>query len=159
MKKFKAAAILTIALSFASLFSIGCGGNALSSLGNPPVVSAQQSYSDASLNGAYSFNESGSTGTQFHDGSGTLQFDGNGNLTGTLTEYYVGSSPCQFSVTGTYSVSSSASGTASLTTTSANPGCIGSSGTVNIQVAQQGQSLVYAETDGQRLATGNALKQ
>lgn len=159
MKKFKTVAILTTALSSASLFSIGCGGNALNSLGNPPVVSAQQSYSTASLSGAYSFNESGSKGTEFHDGSGTLQFDGKGNVTGTLMEYYVGSSPCQFSLAGTYSVSSSASGTGNLTTTSTDSGCIGTSGTVDIQVAQQGQSLVYAESDGQRLEAGNALKQ
>ncbi len=162
MKRFRFPEILILALFSPLLFSTGCADNAINSLGNPPVVSAQQTYSNASLSGTYSFSETGVTGAEPHDGSGTLQFDGNGNVTGTITDYYIGSTPCQFSIVGTYSVSSSASGTASLTTTtttSTGQNCVGSTGTVNLQVGQQGQSLVYAETDGQRLTSGTALKQ
>lgn len=159
-QKIRPVAILAIAgLFFPVVFSAGCGGNALSSLGNPPPVSAQQNYSNASLKGAYSINEIGSTNGQLHDGSGSLQFDGNGNLTGTITDYYVGSSACLFSIVGTYSISTTASGTASTTNSSTDPNCAGSTSTVNLQLAQQGQSLVFAETDGLRLDTGSALKQ
>ncbi len=155
MKNFRPAAILALAvLCSPLLLSTGCGANGIDS-----VVSAQQSYSNASLTGTYSFNEVGSTNGLWHDGNGTLQFDGNGNVKGTMTNYYVGANPCQFSIAGTYTLSSSASGTASLTTTSTNSNCVGSAGTVNLQAAQQGQSLAFAETDGQRLDTGTALKQ
>jgi len=155
----KSAATLALVSLLALQLAAGCGGSAISSMANPPAVSAQQSYSNASLSGVYSLNESGTTGGQLHDGSGTLQFDGNGTLTGSLTYYYVGGSPCQFSITGTYSVTSSASGTANLATTTTNPACTGETGTVSIQVAQQGQSVVFAESDGLRIDSGIALKQ
>jgi hypothetical protein len=143
------------ALFICALLVLGCAG----SLSDPSTVSAQQTYSNASLTGAYSFNETGSNGTVTHDGSGTLQFDGNGHLTGAITDYYIGSSSCQFSITGTYTVAGSATGTASITTTSTDPSCIGASGTESLGLGQQGQSLVFAESEGQRLDTGTALKQ
>ncbi len=159
-RKFCPLAISILAgLSTFILLLTGCANLGPGALTDPPPVSAGQIYSNASLTGTYSVNETGSTGSQFHDGSGTLHFDGNGNLTGALTEYYVGSTPCQFSIVGTYSLASSASGTSSLTTSSTDPNCVGSTGTVNIQAAEQGQSFVYAETDGQRLDSGTALKQ
>ncbi|MEO6829695.1 MAG: hypothetical protein ABI164_07770 [Acidobacteriaceae bacterium] len=158
-KSFAAAAILVAAISLSLLFATGCGANALNSLGNPPVVSAQQNYSSASLSGTYSFNEEGFNGVIRHDGSGTLQFDGSGNVAGTITDYYIGSNSCQFTIAGTYSIASSAKGTAALTTTSTDSNCIGSTGTINLQLGQQGQSFVFAESDGLRLDTGTALRQ
>ncbi len=158
--KFCPSPILIVATFGTSLLLLtGCANIGLGALSNPPSVSAGQIYSNASLTGVYSINETGSTGSQSHDGSGTLQFDGNGNFTGTITEYCVGSSACQYSIVGTYSLSSSASGTGSLTTTSTDPSCVGSTGTVNLQAAEQGQSFVFAETDGQRLDSGTGLKQ
>ena len=155
----KSAATLALVSLLALQLAAGCGGSAISSMANPPAVSAQQSYSNASLSGVYSLSESGVIGSQMHNGTGTLQFDGNGTLTGSLTDYYAGGSPCQFSITGTYSVTSSASGTASVTTTTTNPACSGNTGAVSIEVAQQGQSMVFAENDGLRIDNGIALKQ
>ena len=155
----KSAATLALVSLLALQLAAGCGGSAISSMANPPAVSAQQSYSNASLSGVYSLSETGTNAGQMHEGTGTLQFNGNGTLTGTLTDYYVGGSPCQFSITGTYSVNSSASGTANVTTATTNSACTGDSGAVSIQVAQQGQSMVFAENDGLRIDSGIALKQ
>ncbi len=157
MTNYRIPATLAIAALSACLLLVGgCTGSAL---GNSSVVSAQQNYSTASLAGAYSVNESGSEKGVLHDGSGTLQLDGNGNLAGTITDYYEGGTPCRFSFAGSYTVSSTAGGTASLTATPTTPDCSGRSGSISLQVGQQGQSFVFAERDGLRIDTGTALKQ
>ena len=157
-----AAAFLTL-LSACSLlpFTAGCGGAGSGSLGDPTPVLAQSAYATASLSGTYSVNELGVTGTEQHDGAGTLTFDGNGHYTGTVTDYYIGSSACKFTITGTYTVSSDGSGTANSTSKAVDPstGCTDTTGTFNLGLAQQGQSMVFAEMDGERLDTGTAVKQ
>lgn len=160
MKMFRSQVILSLAaLCSPLLLATGCAGGGASAFTNPPVVSAQQTYTTATLIGTYSVKESGSNGTQLHDGTGSLHLDGNGNVTGTLTDYYIGGSPCQFALTGTYTVSSSASGTGTFSSTTTNSACTGNAGTFTLQVGQQGQAFVFAENDGQRLSSGTALKQ
>ena len=162
-KRLQSAAALVAVLAACSLlpFTVGCGGAAGGSLGNPPGVLAQTTYSAGSLSGTYSVEEFGVTSTEQHDGTGTLTFDGNGKYTGTVTDYYVGSPACHFTVAGTYTISSNASGTSSSTSTPTDPGsgCTGTTGTFSLQVAQQGQTLVFAETDGRSLDTGTIVKQ
>lgn len=157
-----AVVLLTILAAFSLLpFTAGCGGATSGSLGDPSPVFAQSAYTTSSLSGTYSVNEFGITDTLQHDGTGTLTFDGNGNYTGTVTDYYVSSTACKYTIAGTYTISNDASGTANSTSTPADPesGCTGSVGTFSLQLAQQGQSMVFAETDGQRLDTGTAVKQ
>lgn len=150
----------TVVLFSPLLFLGGCGGNALSSLTNPPPVSAQQAYSNSSLAGTYSFVHNGTDGNgQAFNGTGAVQFDGAGNMTGAYTDYYRGGLTCQYSVSGTYSLSTSASGTANLTATTTSNGCSGTTGTIAIQAAQQGQSVLFAQNDGVSLDSGIAVKQ
>jgi hypothetical protein len=142
------------------LLTAGCGGNAITSLGNPAPVNAQQVYSTSSLVGSYALAHSGvdDNGQPF-DGAGVLQLDGSGNVVGSFTDYYIGGLACKFNVTGTYSVSSGGSGTGNFTATSDTSTCADESGTITIQAAQQGQAFQFARTDGKGLATGTALKQ
>lgn len=162
-KRIRAGVALLTALAACSLLPLttGCGLAGSGSLGNPTSVLAQTTYATASLSGTYSVNEFGITGTEQHDGTGTLSFDGNGHYTGTVTDYYIGSAACKFTITGTYTVSNDGSGTANTTSTALDPGagCSGTTGTFNLMLAQQGQTVVFAETDGQRLDTGTVVKQ
>jgi|GEM_PF-4189748 len=162
-KQIRSAAALLTVLAACSLlpFTAGCGLAGSGSLGNPPSVLAQSDYSTGSLSGTYSLNEFGVTGAVQHDGTGTLTFDGNGKYTGTVTDYYVGSPACQFTIAGTYTISNDASGTSNSTSTPTDPGagCTGATGTFNLRLAQQGQTVVFAETDGQRLDMGTVVKQ
>jgi hypothetical protein len=116
------------------------------------------------LSGTYSFSIFGfiPASSTLLSGQGTAQLDGNGNVTAmSFTDYYTSGSPCQFTGKGTYSVTSSASGTTSVTVTSAN--CPGSAPTAPLtfvlQAAQQGASFLLTENDGGELATVTALKQ
>jgi len=122
------------ALYAVTLGNMGCsaGGNGLL---NPPSVHAQDRatdqadlspryhrYSNSSLNGTYTLTMSaGEAGNIVTPVSflGSVTFDGKGNITaGTITEaatpHYGSTATCPVSVTGTYSLSANATGTASL---------------------------------------------
>ena len=142
---------------------------------NPPPVSAQTTYSNASLSGTYSISTGippgTGGGTVLIPTVGTLQFDGNGNITGGSIQYLVpGLAPSQtrqYSIAGTYSVSSSASGTATLTFKftggNTNQGFLpfipSTPLTFTLQAAQQGASVVLAENDAVASFSIVALKQ
>ncbi len=159
---------------------VACSASNSSSnpLNNPPPVNAQTTYSNAALSGTYSI----STGINSETGTaccgetvipiaGTLQFDGNGNITGGSIQYPVpglaASQTRQYSVKGTYSVSSSASGTAVLafTFTGGNtdqqyvPFLPTTPFSFTLQAAQQGASVILAESDGLQYISVIALKQ
>ena len=148
---------------------VGCSSGSNSSsnpITNPPPVSGQTMYSNAALSGTYSISMSLPPGTATGSGStvipiaGTMQFDGNGNITGGSIQYPVpglaADQTRQYSMKGTYSVSSSASGTATLTFTQTGgntdqqyvPFIPTTPFAFTLQAAQQGASAILAESDG-----------
>lgn len=137
-----------------------CGGG-----GGGSTVSAQSpAYSNASLNGTYALSVIGdwSQGQAFN-GIGTVVFNGSGTITGgSLNELVFTSGPsCVGTLAGTYSVSSSGSGTAQITVTVNSP-CTGAwegSTTFNIEVSQSGASVLLASTLPAPAFTATALKQ
>ena len=145
--RFSAKCALICALGV--LTGCGSGGNSISSITNPPPVKAQTVYTNASIIGTYAVTASGTVVI------GTIKADGNGNITsGTITDVYgttsSGDTPnCSLSVTGTYSVQSDGSGTATLQispgqtnpcTGSTFPGAVMNSQFL-IEVSQEGASL------------------
>ncbi len=178
------ATLLRSAVLCSPLVLLSCGGANSSSnsnpITNPPPVSGQTTYSNAALSGTYSIstgiysgasNGSGETGVIAI--AGTMQFDGNGNITAGTFQYPVPGQPANnpriYTLKGTYSVSSSASGTATLTFTQTSgntiPGLVplipsGTAYTFNLQAAQQGAAVILAESDGlQYIDSIIALKQ
>ncbi len=161
------------------LAACSASNNSSNPLNNPPPVNAQTTYSNAALSGTYSI----STGINSETGTaccgetvipiaGTLQFDGNGNITAGTFQYPVPGQPANnprvYSLKGTYSISSSASGTATLIFTqlsgNTNQSYVpfiptGSSFSFTLQAAQQGASVILAESDGLQYISVIALKQ
>lgn len=138
---------------------ISCGGGGQSS------VSAQSpNYSNASLNGSYAFSVVGDWAQgQGFNGIGTIVFNGAGAVTGgSLTELVFTSGPsCTGTLAGTYSVSSSGSGTAQITVSLSSP-CTGAwdgSASFNIEVAQSGASVLLGSASPSPAFTATALKQ
>jgi hypothetical protein len=143
------------------------------------IVSAQTTYSNSSLSGTYSvtlvntFGEEGEVyqgnGTVGYTGVGTIQLNGAGAITGgTLNLYISGDpapppasapAPCPFSVTGTYSVQSTALGTATLNLSSSASGCVTSENwQLAFAAADGGEAIQFVRTDGE-LTSGSAIKQ
>ncbi len=132
------------ALSLSLLYLTNCSGGSSNSANSPPTtVLAQQAYSNSSLSGTYAT-------TMFYDQSagtiGTIQFDGNGNISGgtvTSNPPVNGTSTCQYSLKGSYSLQSTGVGMASLTITPSASSCRSAS-TIPYTIAagQQGQSLM-----------------
>lgn len=170
--------ILGVAALGSCLLLAGCGSNSSggpTSIVNPPPVQAQTSYSNASLNGTYSFSEFGqyvpnSTPVKgypaYFSGIGILQLDGNGNITsGSVTQYIINSGPnestCVYTLSGSYTLPNSASGTASITETPAASGTCGTAASIpfTLEASGQGASLALAESDGISIVTGTAIKQ
>lgn len=161
--KFAAALAATIGLALLT----SCGSSGGTSI-IPPVI-AQSGYSNASITGTYSlslaspFNPAGGDG--FAEGIGSFVADGAGNITsGTLMEHFAGSEVCSWTFTGTYSLQSNASGTASIiekpTVVSGTSSC-GANQTLPfwISAGQQGASFLLGESDGNSLLSGSAIKQ
>lgn len=138
---------------------------AYSSSDGPVSVSAQPSaYSDASLDGTYAFSVLGDwTLGQAFNGIGKVLFDGSGNITGgSITELVFTSGPtCTGTLSGTYALSQSGSGTAQITTTLLQPCDQAWQGPVsfNIEVSQGGASALIASVAPAPAFTGTLLKQ
>ncbi len=96
---------------------------------------------------------------------GSFVADGNGNITsGALTQYGLNddlSGNCTDTLTGTYSIQSDATGTATLTLSPSGTNGCASVGAIPfaVQAAQQGDTLLVAESDGTGLLIGQAAKQ
>jgi hypothetical protein len=159
MNKLALSLFLCTALAFTGCSSSGSGsGNVI----DPPPVQAA-TYSTASITGTYGVNFFAANAKNVYTSIGTMVADGAGKITaGALTEY-AGGTPCTVSFTGTYTLTSDASGTASLITTpSGTAGCAApTTGTLTLalQAGQQGQTLLFNESDGVALATGTAVRQ
>jgi len=122
------------------------------------------SYSAASVSGRYAFSWTGGIPSgQFIDvvsATGTLQMDGKGTITsGTLQEFSSAGTSCGSSITGQYTVSTSGQGSAVVSISPITPGCPTGSASFEIEVTQQGSSLVFAETDNSGWIAGTAIRQ
>jgi hypothetical protein len=156
----------------ASLFLAltGCSGSGsgTGSMSIIPPVMAQTGYSNASLSGTYSmswWNFGGQTDSNnpvYYSAIGTLQFNGNGTINGgSITLANPGNSPCVESVTGTYSLDSTALGTATLnlTSTSTAPGCSPTdTWQISLAAGGGGTGIQMMRSIGS-LASGSAIKQ
>lgn len=146
----------------------GCSGSG-SGTGStsiiPPVM-AQTGYSNASLNGTYSMswwsfyggNDPNNGG--YYSAVGTIQFDGNGNINGgTITLSNPGNFTCAESVSGTYSLQSTALGSATINFASTTKGCSPSDmWQVSLAAGGNGSGIQMARTN-QEIASGSAIKQ
>ncbi len=120
-----------------------------------PPVFAQTIYSNSSLSGTYSaswwmFNSAEQI-TSYYDALGVLKFDGAGNITsGRISIYNTDPTfPCKFNVTGTYSIDSTATGSASLTLVPiATSSCkTGDTWKLDIAAADGGAAIQMMRTD------------
>lgn len=156
-------------MSFSLTLLSSCSAGSPSNMVTPPPVQAQTSYSNTSLSGTYSFALFDSGGVLMIQGSsspfdviGSLQFNGTGNITGASLTVGGAGSTCTYSGTGTYSVQSTALGTATLSVnqTSTVNACQ-NSGTFNfnIAVAQQGNSVQFTSGTPGVPVYGSAVKQ
>lgn len=132
----------------------------------PPVM-AQTGYSTASLSGTYSLVWT-NTGSQesgnlngFYSGVGTMQLNGSGNVTSaTLTLYNEGvAAPCVYTATGTYSLQSTALGSATLNLSSSTKGCTTTATwQIALAAANSGSVIQMSRSDGS-VSSGTASKQ
>ena len=157
MKKlFLLCAISSLLLSFS-----GCSSG--SSTGMQTVL-AQTGYSNASLSGTYSVqmvSPYSNSGVGFYNGIGTIQFNGSGSITtGTLNVYFAGhTAPCVYGATGTYSLQSTALGTAALNLSTSTAGCaVTVTYQLSLAAANSGLGIQFASTDGNIIA-GSAVNQ
>ena len=108
-----------------------------------------------SLSGLYGFALTGgesSAGRSFlYSNSGQLSADGNGNLTAASVANF-GGTFSNISGTGTYSLSSNCQGTAAITTQAGTSNYI-------IAVVQDGQQVLFLETDTSTTVSGSAQPQ
>ena len=168
MKKYlKALALLP---AFATLIACSSGnGSASTSSSSSSTVYAQTTYSTASLSGTYSVNwlnvsnsDSSNLGG-YYTGIGTLKFDGAGNVTGSLNVYAANPTMCAYTITGTYSLQSTALGTATFKLDTSTSGCT-SKPTLQVALAagNGGAEVKMARTPDSgviSIAIGSAVKQ
>ena len=135
--------LMLIALS---LLPLACGGNG--------TAAAQGGFSLASIHGSYAgifegkINVNGAL-LEFL-GTGIFTADGKGNFTGTET-YTVVTTPCQATVSGTYTVNPDGSGTNSATFTTTSPGCSSGTYTQSLAIGQSGQLVLLSNTNGDQV--------
>ena len=111
-----------LALCFASSLLVALSACSAGSSSSNQTVSAQTTYSTSSATGTYSIEymctycDTTGTGNSYDSGVGTLQLNGSGAITGGTLNIYnsYATTPCVYSVTGTYSIQSTTLGTASL---------------------------------------------
>ena len=147
-------------LFFAALLMTACGGGSANGLVAPPVVIAQSSFSDATLDGTYVFSTNSGI-------VGSLIFNGAGFITGgSLVGYtLVGSGPLlqcgPISVVSgsTYSVSTTGALQVSLTYNFSPPNTCGAQNNMIGLVQQNGQGFVFVGGGASAYWEGTALKQ
>ena len=111
LKKLIAVSGLSL-VSLAALIACGSGGISVPTL---PVVHAAPGTSNSTLQGAYIFSFSGFERGDYLVAVGTINFDGNGKITGgSQTRTEQGGFEHTFSLSGTYAVNSDGTGTISM---------------------------------------------
>lgn len=154
---------LVVILATAVLALNGCSGGAGISY-TPPTVLAQTTYSVASLNGTYSVqlvSPFSTSGAAFYSGVGTLQLNGTGTVSGGTIDVYFSASttPCVYSPSGTYSLQSTALGTASISLTSSTSGCATTeTWKMALAAGNSGTNFQFSSIDG-NVISGTAVKQ
>jgi hypothetical protein len=156
----------------AALALAACGGGSSGgSVINPQPVQAQSTFSASSLSGTYAISFIGasvSSGSiaELDNGIGTIQLDGGGNIVGGSIVGYGSGGTCTFSLSGTYAVQPTGSGSLSLTVSpsasSATSCGTGGSGALAIELGQSGASFTFAESDyavSGSIQEGTAVKQ
>jgi hypothetical protein len=155
---------LILFLVFASTFVLLTSCSSGTSPMAPPPVLAQTGYTNASLNGTYSVSLTSSfvpSGLPFFSGIGSIQLNGAGSVIGgTINIYFsAATAPCVYSSTGTYSLQSTALGTATLNLTSSTKNCApADTWQLALAAADGGVAVQFVRTDGSVLS-GSAVKQ
>ncbi len=135
-----------LAAALGALFiSLAVNGNAATRSG----------FSSASLKGSYAGKFSGNIDAggdllPFH-GIGIFVSDGKGNLSGHET-YTVDTTPCEASISGTYTINADGSGTNAVTFTTSSPGCTSGSYTQGLAIAQRGKEILLSNTNGDQVS-------
>jgi hypothetical protein len=157
-------------IGFASLLLslVSCSSGSSSGI---QTVQAQSGYSNASLTGTYSVSFM-CQGCQISAGNtlnqsfaiGTIQLNGAGGITGGTLSVMPGfslASTCVESVSGTYSLQSTALGVASLSLSSTGAGCSATTTIpLSLTAAGQGTSILFQGTLFTELIySGTAIKQ
>lgn len=175
--------LLCVASSlFATLTACSSTSTSTSSTGTTnPVVQAQTTYSNASINGTYSVTlinayspqsevVSGPNSNYEYTGVGTIQLNGSGIITGGTINLYISGAfvnslgapvPCPFAIAGTYNVQSTAAGTATLNLSSSTTGCVTTeTWQLAFEAADGGNAIQFVRTGGAGdLVSGSAIKQ
>jgi hypothetical protein len=146
---------------------VSCGGSSGQSFGGPAPVLAQSGFSNSTLYGTYGFSFAGALVTggaisYVGDGIGTIQFDGNGNITGGTDTEYTSSGSCILAFSGNYTVSSTGALQATITSSTSSSGCSGFTENFGGEVDASGNTAVFAESDGSSTGgffSGTAVKQ
>ncbi len=143
--------ILAVALGMLSISLAGSGNAA-----------ARSGFSFASLKGSYAGQFSGNIDAggsllPFH-GVGIFVSDGKGNLSGHET-YTVDTTPCEASISGTYTINADGSGTSAVTFTTSSPGCTSGSYTQGLAIAQRGKEIFLSNTNGDQISEEWHLQQ
>ncbi len=111
-------------------------------------------FSLASLRGSYAGVFSGNINTPNGLlrilGTGIFVADGHGNLTGHET-YTVVTTPCEASISGTYTIKPDGSGTDSAAFTTSSPDCMSGTYTQALAIAQGGELVLLSNTNGDQI--------
>lgn len=117
-------------------------------------AAAHGGFSLASLRGSYAGIFSGEANTASGLlpilGTGVFVADGHGNLTGHET-YTVVTTPCEATISGTYTINPDGSGTDSIAFTTSTLGCTSGTYTQSIAVAQRDEMVLLSNTNGDRI--------
>jgi hypothetical protein len=154
-----------VLLFVASTLLVALNACSAGSASSNQTVSAQTTYSNSSLSGTYSvslwnFSSNVQGLAPYYSAVGTIQLNGSGNITGgTITEHNDQNPPfpCAYNLTGTYSIQSTALGTATLNLTSSTKGCTSDTWQWAIAAAGDGTAIQIARTD--QIGSGSAIKQ
>lgn len=149
----RAVLVSVIAGSILAIGLTGCSGG---SPGAQSVHAQSTTYSNADFTGTYNFTTVGGNSQT----TGSMSANGSGAITGSSTDNSQGGT-CIATLSGTYSVISSGSGTMSITTTitgGTNPSCSGGSGTFQLAVANSGDLVVFSGLTGSGATMGLAVK-
>jgi hypothetical protein len=117
-------------------------------------ATAHRGYSLASLKGSYAIIFSGkiNTGTELLPilGTGIIIADGHGNLSGHEA-YTVDTTPCEATISGTYTINPDGSGTDTATFTSSSAGCTSGAYTQGLAIAQRRELVLLSNTNGDQI--------
>lgn len=115
---------------------------------------AHRGFSLVSLKGSYAIIFSGkiNTGTELLPilGTGVIVADGRGHLSGHEA-YTVETTPCEATLSGTYTINPDGSGTVSATFTTSSTGCTSGAYTQSLAIAQRGELVLLSNTNGDQI--------